>query len=317
MDLHVFKELLLAIFLGLVQGITEFLPISSTAHLRLVSEFLVGKDIGLSASNIVQAGTLMAIIQYFWADLKNLYQHLIRVLTSKLELAQCWQNIRTWWAGKNDFQDQAKADLDILLAQVVLATLPIVVFALLMRQQVELLRQNILYIALFLLAGGVLIMLSEWVHKHRLNQSKTDKMAPWEVLIIGCCQCLSVFPGISRSGATLSGALFLGRDRQTSVRFSFLLSIPALGLAGIYDLVKVGKEFLTGEQILLWPNAQTWSLDYIHLSIVSLVVGFLTAYIFGLVCLRWLLQYLATNRASVFVVYRLILASVIILSVLW
>ena len=84
------------LFLGLVQGITEFLPISSTAHLRLVSEFLVGKDIGLSASNIIQAGTLVAIIQYFWADLKNLSQHLIKVLTSKLELAQCWHNIRTW-----------------------------------------------------------------------------------------------------------------------------------------------------------------------------------------------------------------------------
>ena len=315
MDLHVFKELLLAIFLGLVQGITEFLPISSTAHLRLVSEFLVGKDIGLSASNIIQAGTLVAIIQYFWADLKNLYHHLIKVLTSKLELAQCWHNIRTWWVGNSDFQDQAEADLDILLAQVVLATLPIVVFALLMRQQVELLRQNILYIALFLLAGGALIMLSERVHKRRLNQPKTDKMTPWEVLIIGCCQCLSVFPGISRSGATLSGALFLGRDRQTSVRFSFLLSIPALGLAGIYDLVKVGKEFLTSDQIFLWPNARTWSLDYIHLSIVSLIIGFLVAYAFGLVCLRWLLRYLATNKASIFVIYRLILAIVIILSV--
>jgi len=281
----------------------------------LVSEFLVGKDIGLSASNIIQAGTLVAIIQYFWADLKNLFQHLIKVLTSKLELAQCWHNIRTWWASKNDFQDQAEADLDILIAQVVLATLPIVVFALLMRQQVELLRQNILYIALFLLAGGALIMLSERVHKRRLNQPKTDKMTPWEVLIIGCCQCLSVFPGISRSGATLSGALFLGRDRQTSVRFSFLLSIPALGLAGIYDLVKVGKEFLTSDQIFLWPNARTWSLDYIHLSIVSLIIGFLVAYAFGLVCLRWLLRYLATNKASIFVIYRLILAIVIILSV--
>ena len=312
MDLHLIKELALAIFLGLVQGITEFLPISSTAHLRLASEFLVGKDIGLSASNIIQAGTLVAIIQYFWSDLKSLYYHIVKVLTNKLELAQCWHNICSWWQGKTDFQDESEADLDILIAQVVLATLPIVAFALLMRQPVEWLRENILYIALFLVAGGILITLSELVHKARLSLPKTVKMAPWEVLVIGCCQCLSVFPGISRSGATLSGALFLGRERQTSVRFSFLLSIPALGLAGIYDLVKVVKEFLTSKQIFLWPNAQTWSLDYIHLSLVSLIVGFVVAYFVGLLCLRWLLKYLATNNAWVFVIYRLILASVIV-----
>ncbi len=317
MDWHVIKELALAIFLGLVQGVTEFLPISSTAHLRLTSEFLVGKDIGLSASNIIQTGALVAIVQYFWSDLKGLYDHIVKVFTNKQELAQCWHNIRSWWQGKTDFQDESEADLDILIAQVVLATWPIVVFALLMRQQVEWLRENILYIAFFLIAGGVLITLSEIVHKIRFSSPKTVKMAPWEVLVIGCCQCLSVFPGISRSGATLSGALFLGRDRPTSVRFSFLLSIPALGLAGIYDLVKVVKEFLSSDQIFLWPTAQTWSLDYIHLSLVSLIVGFVVAYVVGLVCLRWLLKYLATNNALIFIVYRLVLASVIILSVIF
>ncbi len=317
MDFSTFNELLLAIILGIVQGITEFLPISSTAHLRLISEFLVHRDIGLTASNLIQMGTLVAILQYFWSDLKNLFLHIVKVFSSKKDFSECCHNIIVWITGKSDFRDEKEADLDILIAQVIIATLPIVIFALLMRNQIELLRENILNIAYFLLAGGLLISMSELVHKSRKDSLKPNKMSVWEVLVIGGCQCLSVFPGISRSGATLAGALFLGRNRQESVRFSFLLSIPALGLAGVYDLIKVIKEMSQKSQNFVLPNIQNWSDNTIDLSLISLVIAFLLAYLFGLICLKWLLKYLATNDARVFIVYRILLASLIFGIVYW
>ncbi len=316
MSFSTLNELLLAIILGIVQGITEFLPISSTAHLRLISEFLVHKDIGLAASNLIQMGTLVAILQYFWPELRNLFLHIIKVFSSKKDFSECCHNITTWITGKSNFRDEKEADLDILIAQVIIATLPIVIFALLVRDQVELLRENILNIAYFLLAGGLLISISELVHKNRKNSLKPSKMGVWEVLVIGGCQCLAVFPGISRSGATLAGALFLGRNRQESVRFSFLLSIPALGLAGVYDLIKIIKEMSQKSNFIL-PNIQNWSENTIDLSLISLIIAFLLAYLFGLICLKWLLKYLATNSARVFIVYRICLASLIFGIVYW
>jgi undecaprenyl-diphosphatase len=312
MDYSFWNELILSLILGITQGITEFLPISSTAHLRLISEFLIQKDIGLSASNIIQFGTLLAIVQYFWPELKGLFWHVLKVITSKKEFGEFWHNVRSWLAGKSEFVDSKEADQDILIAQVTIATLPIVIFALLMRDNIELLRENILNIAYFLLLGGALIALSEFVHKSRRDTKKSKEMSVWEVLLIGSFQCLAVFPGVSRSGATLAGALFLGRDRQKSVRFSFLLSIPALGLAGVYDLWKVIQEFMASETTLL-PSAESWATNVIHPSILAIIIAFFLAYFVGLACLRWLLKYLATNDSRVFIIYRVLLASLILI----
>jgi undecaprenyl-diphosphatase len=306
------NELILAIILGIVQGITEFLPISSTAHLRLISEFLVQKDIGLTTSNLIQFGTLLAIVQYFWPELKGLFVHILKVLTSPKEFKEFWHNVGSWLQGKEDFQDAQEANQDILIAQVSIATVPIVIFALLMRNQIELLRENITNIAYFLILGGLLITISELIHRATKDKSKAASMRPWEVLLIGLFQCLAVFPGVSRSGATLAGALFLGRQRQGSVRFSFLLSIPALGLAGVYDLFKVIRE-IGEDQTTLLPSPETWTDNLIHPSLLSIFIGFILAYFIGLACLRWLLKYLATNDSRIFILYRVLLAGLILL----
>lgn len=311
MHFSFWNELLLSLVLGITQGVAEFLPISSTAHLRLISEFLIQKDIGLSASNIIQFGTLVAIVQYFWPELRSLFWHILKVISNKKEFGEFWHNVRSWLQGKADFVDSEEAGQDILIAQVIIATIPIIIFALLMRDQIELLRENIVNIGYFLLAGGALIGLSEIIHKSRRSLEKPKQMSVGEVLLIGSFQCLAVFPGVSRSGATLAGALFLGRDRQKSVRFSFLLSIPALGLAGIYDLLKVVQEFMDSETTLL-PTAQAWSTTIIHPSLLSILIAFALAYFVGLACLRWLLRYLATNDSRIFIIYRILLASLIL-----
>ncbi len=315
MDYSFFNEILLSIILGVIQGVTEFLPVSSTAHLRLISEFLTQKDIGLSASNIIQFGTLVAIVQYFWTDLKGLFYHLLKVVSSKKEFGEFVHNVRNWLSKKENFKDSEEADQDILIAQVTVATIPIIIFALFMREQIELLRLDIRNIAYFLLAGGALIGLSEIVHNVRKSTKKTKHMSLWEVLLIGGFQCLAIFPGVSRSGATLAGALFLGRKRQGSVRFSFLLSIPALGLAGIYDLLNVVREFAQSETTLL-PSPENWLENSVHLSILAILISFALAYFIGLACLRWLLKYLASNDSRIFIIYRVFLASLILFLIL-
>lgn len=312
MAFSVWNEILLSLVLGLVQGVTEFLPVSSTAHLRLISELLVHKDIGLSTSNIIQCGSLIAILQYFGSDLKALVGHVWEILRCKSRLLGFYQNCLAWARGKIANQDDVTTQRDVLVVQMVVATMPIVVFALWSRQLVELLRENIVNIAYFLLAGGVLIGLSEWMHTLRKSTSKPKDFSIVEVLLIGSFQCLAVFPGISRSGAVLAGGLFLGRDRASSVRFSFLLSIPALGLASIYDTIKTIKE-VYDQQVTFLPTPETWSASTIHLSVLSTIIAFGSAYLVGLVCLTWLLKYLATNDSRIFILYRVLLASVILL----
>jgi undecaprenyl-diphosphatase len=131
----------------------------------------------------------------------------------------------------------------------------------------------------------------------------------YEVLVIGMFQALAIFPGVSRSGATLSGALLLANNRAKSVRFSFLLSIPAIGLSSLYDFVKI----LTSDSNFgLFPDSINWTSNEILLSAISLIIAVSIAYFSGLFFLKWLLKYLGKNQATVFVWYRIALALVVI-----
>jgi undecaprenyl-diphosphatase len=308
-------ETIIAIVLGGVQGITEFLPISSTAHLYLVSKFLINKDIGLNTSNIIQFGTLIAIIQYFWLDLKSLFTSFIKLFRIS-SLKNFINDVRIWIkSNPSNTNSSTKVSDDyfnnITLAQVIIATIPIIIFALLMRNVVESLRENILNIALFLILGGIVIGISELLHKFNKRKKDHTIMSIQEVLIIGLFQSIAVFPGISRSGSTLAGALILGRNRNQSVRFSFLLSIPALGLASFYDLIKIGLEIINGK-VSIFPMRHALTDSNVHLSLAALLLGFAVAYIVGLLSLKWLLRYLSRNDSRWFIFYRLILAALII-----
>jgi undecaprenyl-diphosphatase len=305
-----FNEFLLSIILGIVQGVTEFLPISSTAHLLLVSKYITKSGISLMASNLIQFGTFIAIIQYFFKDIRILVSHIIRRIKSKGGFKDMKHNIKNWYDDPNQiFDPQAKND--ILLTQLLVATIPIIISALTLRKLVEGLRDNLYYIAIFLTIGGVLIVYAELMHLKKISLKKSKSMSFKETLLVGLFQSLAVFPGISRSGSALAGGLFLGRNRAESVRFSFLLSLPALGLASFYDLFKVFGEFKNGN-INFWPNATGWLGAELNLSIVSILIGFGVSYIVGLFTLKFLLKYLATNDSKVFVVYRIVLVLFII-----
>jgi undecaprenyl-diphosphatase len=305
-----FNEIFFSILLGIVQGVTEFLPISSTAHLLIVSKYITRSGISLAASNVIQFGTLIAIMQYFIEDIKVLVGHIIYRLKNPKDIKEFFINFKNWFQEPNQIFD-LKAKNDILISQLIIATLPIIATALIFRKTLEALRENLFYVAIFLTVGGILIVYAELMHIKKINNKKSKMMSFRETLMVGLFQSVAVFPGISRSGSALAGGLFLGRNRAESVRFSFLLSLPALGLASVYDLIKVIGEFKNGS-ISLLPNANGWTTTTLNISILSIGVAFIIAYIVGLITLKFLLKYLATNDSKVFVAYRIILVLFII-----
>ena len=304
-----FNEYLLAILLGIIQGITEFLPISSTAHMLLGAKLVTGgKDIGLAISNIIQGGTLVAILLYFAKDIKDTFGHILRLRNPELR-NNCIYNIKAWLYQKTNYKGKF-ASLDILIAQLVVATLPIIVFALAFRKSVENFRENFVAIALFLLIGSILMYWSD-MRKHQVEKDQTQIMSLREVLIIGIFQSFAIFPGISRSGATISGALILGRPKKDAVRFSFLLSIPTLFLASVKDFWDV----LTTTKLPLFPVIWDSKITAIPLSWSAIALASVVSFGVGWFCLNWILKYLSNKPVRNFVIYRIILAILLIILV--
>jgi len=322
MSFSFINELILSVVIGITQGVTEFLPISSTAHIRLVSDLFVGKDIGLATSNFIQFGTLIAIIQFYWLDLVVIAKRLVVLVSKPSQLSIFLARFQRWFKKTLTEEDKKLGTVDIQLAQIIIATIPIVIAALVFRNVVEELRVNIANIGIFLLAGAALIFAAESVYSYRqskltpdeTSQNKTEsnnaEFSFSEVLTIGLFQALAVFPGMSRSGSTLAGALFLGRNRMEAVRFSFLLSIPAIGLASLSDSIKLVNSFFDGKFGFL-PSANSWIDKEVNLSVLSLIVGFALSYVIGFACLKWLLKFLSNHTSFVFIIYRILLASVI------
>lgn len=345
-----FSELILAVVLGVVQGLTEFLPISSTAHLRLVSAFFGGKDIGLTASNIIQFGTLLAILQYFRLDLLVFWQRLQVVLTDQKEMQKFVQTFQNWLKNENSQTTQTNEtdqipkekngeikkidkinekitnrlnsntnsntnqtdfETDILLIQLIIGTIPIVILGFLLKNFAET-NRNIGEIGFFMIIGAVLLGFGEYFYTKTSTFKHTKIQTFGETLMIGFFQSLAIFPGMSRSGSTLAGSLFVGRNRQESVRFVFLLSIPALFLSGVLDMISLIRDiFKNGIAILPQDNFATF--PKIRLSIISLLISFILAYVVGLACLRWLLRFLSTNTNLSFIIYRILLGFCLIL----
>ena len=346
-----FGELILAIVLGVVQGLTEFLPISSTAHLRLVSGFFGGKDIGLTASNIIQFGTLLAILQYFRLDLQVFWRRLLEILTDRNEMQKFIQTFQNWLKNENSQNSEEfvantqnislpteqnnSAELrqnpqvqtknnqekitkkinnfetDILLSQLIIGTIPIVILGFLLKNFAET-NRNIGEIGFFMIMGALLLGFGEYFYTKtsRLKHSKIQTFG--ETLMIGFFQSLAIFPGMSRSGSTLAGSLFVGRNRQESVRFVFLLSIPALFLSGILDMISLVRDILKNG-IAILPQDNFASFPKLRLSIISLLISFALAYLVGLACLRWLLRFLSTNTNLNFIIYRIVVGFCLIL----
>jgi undecaprenyl-diphosphatase len=269
-----------AAILGIVQGLTEFLPISSTAHLILVPQLLGWDDSFITSAAfdvMLHMGTLAALLIYFWRDL--------------------WRLLKAWLASIRDRAIGADGDRKLawlLFISVVpgalLGALGESFFDNFFRQS-----SSLIYIAGLLVAGGLLLGLAELVG--RRNRDMPD-MAWRDAAIIGVAQALALFPGISRSGITIGAGLFVGLRREAAARFSFLMATPIILGAGLWK----GRELVGGG--LAAGDA------------LPLLVGLVAAAASGLFAIAFLLSYLRRRSTFIFIAYRFVLAAVIVLFVL-
>lgn len=252
--------------LGMVQGLTEFLPISSTAHLKVVPVLLGWGDPGVTFTAVIQLGSIAAVLWYFWGDLAQLTQG-------------------TWTAlQKQDFQAQ---DLRVSLG-IALGTLPILGAGLYIKLWVadydNSPLRSLLSIGVVSIVMALLLAAAErWGQRQR---GFTD-LTMIDGIVMGCAQALAIVPGVSRSGSTLTAGLFRGLERATAARFSFLLGIPAITIAGLVEL----KDLL---------DAQISQAEWLPIGI-----GLLSAAFFSYASIAWLLRFLQTQNTWVFVWYRL------------
>ncbi|MFA5935381.1 MAG: undecaprenyl-diphosphatase UppP [Patescibacteria group bacterium] len=245
------------LLLGTVQGLTEFLPVSSSGHLILMRELLgLNTSGGLAFDAILQLGTILAVFVYFRRDIWNLPKQ------------------------------------RALLGAIVVGTIPALVLGLLLEDMMETTFRSPLLVAGSLVVGSLLFVLAERLAK-RLHSRVTVQDGLW----IGLFQTLALVPGISRSGATISGGLFRGLTRETAARFSFLLALPIITGSGIKKLLDVMQDRPT------------------DIETTPLLLAFVTAFLIGLACIHFLLSYLKHHTLMIFVWYRLALALAVVLFV--
>ena len=265
-----------SIVLGLIQGLTEFLPISSTAHLRIIPALLGWKDPGAEVTAVIQLGTLLAVLIYFWRDLVRLTIAFFSDLVS---------------FARNGLKGSPWASHDARLAWLIgLGTIPIAVCGLLFKSFIKGAARSLWVEAGALIGLAVILAIAERVATRR----KEIEQVEWtEGLGIGLAQTLALIPGSSRSGTTITGALFLGLTREAAARFSFLLSVPAVLLSGLYELWEIRHELTAS-------------------SIPALAVATVVAFVVGFASIAWLLRYLRTHSTMIFVGYRLFLGVLLI-----
>lgn len=256
-----------ALILGLVQGLTEFLPISSTAHLKVIPVALGWGDPGVSYTAVIQLGSIAAVVWYFWSDLSQITLGMVKAIKTK---------------------DYSSLEFKLALG-IGLGTLPIIFFGLLLKLLVSDLDgsplRSLTTIAIASIVMAILLGLAEKLGTHRRPY---EKLRWQDGIIMGLAESLALIPGVSRSGSTLTAGLFINLERATAARFSFLLGIPAITLAGLVELKDAFKAGFSGDTVL------------------PLVIGVLSSAVFSYLAIAWLLRYLQKSSTWVFVWYRLI-----------
>lgn len=262
-----------AIVLGIVQGLTEFLPISSTAHLKVVPVALGWGDPGVAFTAVIQLGSIAAVLWYFWGDI-------VQVTTGAIKA------IRTKDYQSNDFR---------MALGIAFGTIPIVFFGLLIKAFIPDFDNSPLRslraIAIASIVMSLLLGLAEKIGSRKRNYEQLGVM---DGVIMGLGQALALIPGVSRSGSTITTGLFMGLERGTAARFSFLLGIPAITLAGLVELKGVLEEGLGDAGPM------------------PLIAGIISAGVFSYLSIVWLLRFLQTQSTWVFIWYRLAFGLVIL-----
>lgn len=263
---------LVAVLLGLIQGITEFLPISSTAHLTLA-----GKVLGLISVEhpeawtqfiaVIQLGTLAAVVVYFWGDILRMTRAVLGDLRGPRS--------EPGWSG---LTPETR-----LAFSIAIGTLPVGLIGYTLKHLIEgVLTKTTGVIIASLIVLALILWIAEKVSTRRKG---LDQVSVWSALLIGFAQALALIPGSSRSGTTMTAALFLGYTREAAARFSFLLSIPAVAASGLFELLRIDETVF-------------------QLGIGNLIIATIVSALAGYAAIAWLLRYLVRHTMMVFVWYR-------------
>lgn len=265
-----------ALILGLVQGLTEFLPISSSAHLRILGPLLPGgADPGAAFTAITQLGTELAVLIYFRKDVARM--------------------LLAWWAslpvvGNRSAGQPLDADAKVAWL-VILGTIPICVLGLLLRSWIETTFRTLAVTAIMLIVFGLLL---GWAEKRGTQTRQIGHLGWKDGILLGLAQAMALVPGVSRSGGTITAGLLLGMTREAAARFSFLLAIPAVLMSGFYMLL-FKREPMTGEQ---------WGM-----TLAATAIAFLVGY----AVIVWFMRLISNKGFGFFVIYRVLLGVAILL----
>ena len=256
------------VVLSAVQGLTEFLPISSSGHLAIVSRIFFGADAGASFTAVSQLGTEAAVLVYFGRDI-------IRIL-------------KAWFAGV--FDKAHRDNVDYRMGwYVIIGTVPIVLLGVAFKDQIRSEVRNLWVIATAMLVFSAVIAAAEYLGR----QDRHAEQLTWrDGLLVGLAQCLALVPGVSRSGSTISAGLFLGLDRALAARFGFLLAIPAVFASGLFSL----------------PDAFHPVTEGMSATGVQLLVSVIITFVIGYAAITWLLRFLTNHAMYWFVGYRVVLS---------
>jgi len=262
-----------ALVLGLLQGLTEFLPISSSAHLRVVPAFAGWDDPGAAFTAVVQLGTMAAEVIYFRRDL--------------------WRIGTTWARSLAPGGRALRPSLDARMGwYLIFATIPIGIFGLAFEESIETRARDLFLIGTTLVVLGLVLAYADRVGR---RERGIESLTLRDGLVMGAAQTLALVPGVSRSGATITAGLLLGLDRAAAARFSFLLSIPAVVLSGLFQL----EGIVSGEEAT-------------GVGALPLVLATLVAFASGYAAIALLLRFLVTHTFTAFVVYRLVLGTAVL-----
>jgi undecaprenyl-diphosphatase len=257
-------DLFKAVFLGLLQGLTEFLPISSSAHLRIFPELLGWEDPGAAFTAVVQIGTELAVLLYFRRDI--------------------WRIGSSW--GRSLFRRELRGEHDARMGWfVIVGSVPIVLLGIAFKDVIERDFRNLWVIGTMLILFGVVLGVAEKVG--RKTQS-IERLNMRDAVLLGLAQAAALIPGVSRSGSTISMGLFLGYEREAATRYAFLLAIPAVVGAGVFEL----------------PEIPGGHYEY---GVTPTIVATVVAFVVGYAAIAWLLRYVSTHSYAPFIIYRIAL----------
>ena len=257
------------IVLSIVQGLTEFLPVSSSGHLRIVSQLFWGEDAGASFTAVIQLGTELAVLVFFAKDI--------------------WRILTAWFAG---LADKSKRNFDYRMGWMVIAgTIPVGLAGVLFKDLIRENFRNLWITATVLILFSLVFILAE----HRGKKTRGfEELTMKDAVVMGLWQCLALIPGVSRSGGTISGGLFLNLDREVATRFSFLLAIPAVLASGLFSLPDAFD-----------PQAGQAA------SGLQLLVGSGIGFVVGYISIAWLLKFVSNHSFAWFAAYRIPLGLIV------